>query len=78
MKYLDTKADLRTWLPLVTRKSTVITLLALILIFFTFTEVRVKALQVEEYQTTIVVEDVPITKQEIKKQEATKETFYIS
>jgi len=72
MKYLDTKSDLRTWLPLVTRKSTIITLLALILVFLTFVDVRVKAMQVEEYQTTIDVEDVPITKQEIKKQEAPK------
>ncbi len=72
MKYLDPKADLRNWLPLVNRKATIATLLALILIFLTFTQVRVKPLKVEEYQTTIEVEQIPITKQEIKKQEAPK------
>ena len=50
----------------------IITLLALLLVFLTFKRVSVKPLKVEEYQTTIEVEDVPITKQEIKKQEAPK------
>ena len=72
MKYIDPKADLRTWLPMVTRKATVITLLALLMIFLTFKEVHVKPLKVQQYQVAIQVEDVPITKQEIKKQEAPK------
>jgi len=72
VKYLDPKADLRNWLPIITRKATLITLLAMILIFLTFTQVRVKALKIEEYQTMIEVEQIPITKQEIKKQEAPK------
>ncbi|RKZ33487.1 hypothetical protein DRQ33_04215 [bacterium] len=72
MKYIDPKADLRTWIPLVKRKAIIITLLILILVFLTFTEVRVKPMKVQEYQTSIEVEDIPITKQEIKKQEAPK------
>ncbi|RKZ28282.1 hypothetical protein DRQ26_01410 [bacterium] len=72
MKYSEPKADLRNWIPLVRRKSTIITLLAMLLIFITFQRVQVKPLKVQEYQTTIEVEDVPITKQEIQKQEAPK------
>jgi len=72
MKYIDPKADLTTWLPLVRRKATIITLLALLLIFLNFREFHVKPMKVQEYQTTITVEEIPITKQEIKKQEAPK------
>ncbi len=72
MKYQEPKADLRNWIPLVTRKATIIILLAMLLVFITFQRVQVKPLKVQEYQTTIEVEDVPITKQEIKKQEAPK------
>ena len=72
MKYIDPKADLTTWLPLVRRKATIITLLFLLLIFLNFREFHVKPMKVQEYQTTITVEEIPITKQEIKKQEAPK------
>jgi len=72
MKYSDPNADLRNWIPVVRRKATIMTLLALILVFLTFKEVRVKPLKMLEYQTSIVVEDVPVTKQEIQKQEAPK------
>lgn len=72
MRYSDPKADLRNWIPMIKRKAIIITLLAMILVFITFTTVRVKPLKVQEYQTTIEVEDVPITRQEIKKQEAPK------
>ena len=72
MKYSDPKADLTTWLPMVRRKATIITFLFLLLIFINFPKFHVKPIKVEEYQTTITVEEVPITKQEIKKQEAPK------
>jgi len=72
MRYLDPQADLRNWLPLITRKAIIVTLLAIILVFLAFTEVRVKSLKAQEFQVAIQVEDVPITKQEIQKQEAPK------
>jgi len=72
MIYSDPKADLRNWLPKITRKATIVVLLAVLMVLLTFTEIRVKPLKVQEYQTTINVEDIPITKQEIQKQEAPK------
>ncbi len=69
MKYSDPKADLRTYMPAVQRKAIVITLLGLILLFLTFQQARVKPLKAQEYQIAIQVEDIPITKQEIQKQQ---------
>ena len=72
MKYIDKKADLRWWLPSITRKASIITLLALLMLFINFRITRVRAYQAVEYQTSIEVEEVPITRQEIQKQEAPK------
>ncbi len=73
MKYIDPKADLKNyWLPLVRRKAIIITLLSLTLIAIVFPEFKVKALKNFEYQVAIDVENVPITKQEIKKTEQPK------
>ena len=72
MKYKDPKADLRYWLPVVNRKATIITLLFLMLIFLAFPRFRAKPLKKVEYQVAIQVENVPITKQEIKKKQQPK------
>lgn len=69
MKYSDPKADLRTYMPAVHRKAIIVTLLSLILLFLAFQQARVKPLKTQEYQIAIQVEDVPITKQEIQKQQ---------
>ena len=67
MRYSNPKKDLRSWLPLISRKATITVLLAMILIFLTFTEVSVTPLKTQQYQVAIQVEDVPITRQEFKR-----------
>jgi len=68
MKYADKRADLRAQMPLFTRKALIITLEFLLLASLAFVQTRVKKLAAPEAQVTIQVEDIPITKQEIKKQ----------
>ncbi len=69
MKYLDISADLRVYLPSVKRKALTIVLLTMLLVFISFASVRVKALKVQDYQTVIQVEEVPITQQQIEQQQ---------
>ncbi|MBN2542897.1 energy transducer TonB [bacterium] len=66
MKYSDPQADLRTQFPNAFRKSIVISLLAILLLSLTCVEVMVKPIDMPEYQTTIKVEDIPITKRKVE------------
>lgn len=72
MKYINPKADLRNWLPVINRKAAIIALLTVMILFLAFPKFASKALKEQEFQVTIQVEDVPITKQEIKREEAPK------
>ncbi|MBN1754987.1 TonB family protein [bacterium] len=69
MKYSDPKADLRTQYPNAYRKSLIISLLAILLLSLTCVEVAVKSIETPEYQTTINIEDIPITKQKVEQKQ---------
>lgn len=73
MRYLDPKADIKAQFPLAARKSAIVALLFVLLISLTCVElVSTKQVKKQEYQVAIKLEDIPITKQEIKKEEAAR------
>jgi len=69
MKYIDPKADLRWWIPTITRKAVIIVLLGILLVIYTFTGMKLRAATSVQTQTVISVEEVPITKQQMEKQQ---------
>ncbi len=73
MRYLDPKADIKAQFPRASKKSAVLSLLIVLLFSLTCVEITsTKPMKKQEYQVTIKLEDIPITKQEIKKEESSR------
>lgn len=73
MRYTDPKADIKAQFPLAWRKSAIVALLLVLLFSLTCVEfVSTKPIKKQEYQVTIKLEDIPITKQEIKREESAR------
>jgi protein TonB len=72
MRYSDPKADIKAQFPRASKKSAVVSLLLVLLLFLTCVEVSTREGKKAEYQVAIKVEDIPITKQEIKKEESAR------
>lgn len=69
MKYKDPQADLRSQYPNAFRKSFIIALLMVMLVSLTCVDVAVQSIDTPEYQTTIKVEDIPITKRKVEQKQ---------
>ncbi len=68
MIYKDPEADIRAHYPKAVRKSAIIALLLILFSCLSFVEVRVKAMKAPEYQVTIQLENIPITRQKIERE----------
>lgn len=73
MRYLDEKADLNSQWGINFRKSLIITLSALLIVFLVFITVSVKRLKGEGYQQVIQLEEIDQTKQQIEKEPPPKQ-----
>jgi hypothetical protein len=69
MKYIDPKADLPAQLPLISRKSTILTLLVVLFVALIFVSGESGNVAAIDVQKLIQIEDVPITKQKLEEQE---------
>ncbi len=73
MRYRDEKANLPEQFTLNYRKSLIITLLAILMLALTFITIKVKRIEVSDYQQIIEIEDIEETRQQMEKEEPPKQ-----
>ncbi len=68
MIYRNPEADIKAHYPNAARKAAIIALLLILFLAVSFVKIEVKPMKAPEYQATLELEDIPITKRKIERE----------